>query len=176
MNASTQSVLFSAIWLLKLSNRRRFDCSSTLFGATCALATTLGECETRRERREASHLSCCLTLYSAREALRACLPGPLRDATFSQLLKNDHVSELLLQWSICESAHLLPSPTRSPSDALLPCCSTCPTGWSPSHLFIIPFLVQTTTSFQCTTFYHRPHTSHTHESFNGTVFPSPHPL
>lgn len=27
----------------------------------------------------------------AREALRSCLPAPLRDATFSQLLKDDHV-------------------------------------------------------------------------------------
>lgn len=32
----------------------------------------------------------------AREALRACLPGPLRDATFSQLLKNDHITKRCL--------------------------------------------------------------------------------
>ncbi|SOV05544.1 probable rcd1 protein involved in sexual development [Ustilago sp. UG-2017a] len=32
----------------------------------------------------------------AREALRACLPGPLRDATFGQLLKNDHITKRCL--------------------------------------------------------------------------------
>ncbi|CAO1615065.1 unnamed protein product [Sympodiomycopsis kandeliae] len=32
----------------------------------------------------------------AREALRACLPAPLRDATFSQLLKNDHITKRCL--------------------------------------------------------------------------------
>lgn len=32
----------------------------------------------------------------AREALRACLPGPLRDATFQQLLKNDHITKRCL--------------------------------------------------------------------------------
>ncbi|KAK0547934.1 RNA-binding protein, CCR4-NOT complex subunit Rcd1 [Tilletia horrida] len=32
----------------------------------------------------------------AREALRACLPGPLRDATFSHLLKNDHITKRCL--------------------------------------------------------------------------------
>lgn len=32
----------------------------------------------------------------AREALRACLPSPLRDATFSQLLKNDHITKRCL--------------------------------------------------------------------------------
>ncbi|CAD6888612.1 unnamed protein product [Tilletia controversa] len=32
----------------------------------------------------------------AREALRACLPGPLRDATFSILLKNDHITKRCL--------------------------------------------------------------------------------
>ena len=32
----------------------------------------------------------------AREALRSCLPGPLRDATFSQLLKNDHITKRCL--------------------------------------------------------------------------------
>lgn len=32
----------------------------------------------------------------AREALRSCLPAPLRDATFSQLLKNDHITKRCL--------------------------------------------------------------------------------
>ena len=32
----------------------------------------------------------------AREALRSCLPTPLRDATFSQLLKNDHITKRCL--------------------------------------------------------------------------------
>lgn len=44
----------------------------------------------------------------AREALRACLPGPLRDATFSQLLKNDHVSVDLLSNSSLPFSNISP--------------------------------------------------------------------
>lgn len=54
----------------------------------------LGEYPTLDEDRPLSDIFISLSLFiSAREALRACLPGPLRDATFSQLLKNDHVSD-----------------------------------------------------------------------------------
>lgn len=43
-----------------------------------------------------AHSSLTPFFVRAREALRACLPGPLRDATFSQLLKNDHITKRCL--------------------------------------------------------------------------------
>jgi CCR4-NOT transcription complex subunit 9 len=39
---------------------------------------------------------CSLCVHSAREALRACLPEPLRDNTFANLLKGDMVTKRCL--------------------------------------------------------------------------------
>ncbi|WFC93611.1 RNA-binding protein, CCR4-NOT complex subunit Rcd1 [Malassezia brasiliensis] len=69
-----------------------------------AVATVLSNMVTQIVESQAIRLlkhvvRCYLRLSDnprAREALRSCLPGPLRDATFSQLLKNDHITKRCL--------------------------------------------------------------------------------
>ncbi|WFD21890.1 RNA-binding protein, CCR4-NOT complex subunit Rcd1 [Malassezia equina] len=69
-----------------------------------AVATVLSNMVTQIVESQAIRLlkhvvRCYLRLSDnprAREALRSCLPSPLRDATFSQLLKNDHITKRCL--------------------------------------------------------------------------------
>lgn len=102
MSVSTQSARCWVTWSTSSSKVRRSDYSNMSSDATCGWVTTYGT-------------SCILTIIispsaeqfhsfythsrvctSAREALRACLPEPLRDATFSQVLKGDLVTKRCL--------------------------------------------------------------------------------
>lgn len=99
MSVSMLWALSSATWSLNLSSSRQSGCSSTLCAASFGMSFS-PYCLWLTTRRIPASL--LIPRYSlsdnsrAREALRQCLPEPLRDATFSSVLRDDAATKRCL--------------------------------------------------------------------------------